>query len=242
MTKSNNPARTLHGAIMIWDLPLRVFHWAMVASVCWSWVSIELLEDMQQHFWAGYSVLTLLVFRLLWGIFGTYYSRFGRLWYTPKKIVGYIRSLRSESPQRYAGHNPLGGLAVILMLCILIAQTATGLFSSDDYFFGPLAGLVDQTKIAQLTDLHHRNFELIKVIIGLHILAIIVYRWLKKETLTSAMLTGKKEAHLINGQAHPIKRQKKFLGLLLLLLSAVIVYSLVELVAEPVALEDSFYY
>ncbi|RBP51196.1 cytochrome b/b6 domain-containing protein [Arenicella xantha] len=192
---------------LVWDLPTRLFHWLLVLAVSYSWISIEILENMQHHFYAGYTVLTLLLFRVIWGMIGSYYSRLSRLVFPVSEITRYAKQLFSRSSDvainnsalndsskksAYLGHNPLGSLSVIAILLILITQVGLGLFSTDDYAFGPLAGLVSADMRSTLTELHHDNVTLIYAILALHILAIAFYQFFKKESLTRAMVTGKK--------------------------------------------------
>lgn len=235
------PAKDNPDGVLIWDLPLRIFHWALVAALLCSWFTIEILEDLQLHFWSGYAVMTLLIFRIIWGVIGTYYSHLRRLFFRPAAILSYLRSWFGPTPQRFAGHNPAGSLAVLAMLCALIAQVATGLFSSDDYLYGPLAGLVEQSTIEYLTNLHHQNFELIKILIALHIVAIALYRLLKKEALTAAMVTGRKNLKAITEPLEEISSSKILLALLVLASSVLLVYLVTIVLAEPVPL-DNFYY
>lgn len=182
----------------VWDLATRLFHWALVASVFYAWFSVEILEDMNQHFYAGYAVLSLLLFRLVWGFIGSYYSRIRRLFFPVSETINYAQQIFSRSKdkpteQRYPGHNPLGSLAIILMFIILSVQTGLGLFSTDDYVFGPLAGLVSEQSRSLLTKLHHTNAYLIYAIISLHLLAVGFYLVWKKTNLILPMITGTKK-------------------------------------------------
>jgi len=194
--------KTLEHRTLIWDLPTRLFHWLLVVGIAYAWFAVEILEDMEQHFYAGYSVLCLLLFRLVWGFVGSRYAQFKSFLYSPVKIITYVKTLLVQSsidedprhPQkiRYLGHNPLGGLSVFAMLAVLLFQTGSGLFSSDDYYYGPLAGLIDKSLIAKLTNLHHLNFDIITVLIAIHVCAILFYQLYKKERLIGPMFSGKK--------------------------------------------------
>lgn len=175
---------------LVWDLPTRLFHWALLCAVAYSWLSIEILEDLQQHFYAGYAVLTLLLFRLVWGIVGSSYSRFSAFFFSVSEHLNYIRAIHKRSQAAYLGHSPTGSLASILILLTLIIQVVLGLFSTDDYSFGPLAGLVSAQTRTTLTELHHDNATLIYVIVGLHVFAIGYYRVWKRTALTKPMITG----------------------------------------------------
>ena len=182
---------------LVWDVPTRIFHWCLLIGVAYAWFAVEILEDMQQHFYAGYSILTLLLFRLVWGFIGTRFARFKSFLYSPKKIFSYAKTLttdysKNSATKSYFGHNPLGGLSALAMLAVLMFQASSGLFSSDDYYYGPLAGLVDSSWVAQLTELHHLNSDITLALIGLHVISIFLYRWLKKEHLVGAMFHGRK--------------------------------------------------
>ena len=196
--------------VLVWDIPTRLFHWLLVIGVAYAWFAVEILEDMEQHFYAGYSVLCLLLFRLVWGFVGSRYVRFKSFLYSPVKIIAYVKNLPNrpsiadtieggrqeklpaKTSTKYLGHNPLGGLAVFVMLAVLIFQTGSGLFSSDDYYYGPLAGLIDKSLVARLTNLHHLNFDIITAVIAIHIIAILFYHLYKKDHLVGAMFHGKK--------------------------------------------------
>lgn len=184
--------------IQVWDVPTRLFHWGLVISVLYSWFSVKILEDMQQHFYAGYAVLTLLLFRIIWGFVGSHYSRFNAFLFSPSKIFTYLKTLFSSGKAQqerliYPGHNPAGGLSALIMILVLTLQAALGMFSTDDYFYGPLAGLVGSDQRAWLSSLHLDNVNIIYGLLGLHLLAIIFYKWIKKEPLTKAMITGGKD-------------------------------------------------
>ncbi len=180
---------------LIWDLPVRLFHWSLLCSIAYGWFAVEILEDMDHHFIAGYCTLTLILFRIIWGAIGTYYARFGNFLYPPGEIIRYAKTLFShKNHKKYAGHNPLGGLAVCALLFVILLQASSGLFSNDEYFyFGPLSDNVPEKVSAQIGEFHEFNFNIILGLIVLHIAAILFHRIVKKEKLTSAMITGKKE-------------------------------------------------
>jgi cytochrome b len=179
--------------ILIWDLPVRLFHWLLVASIGYTWYSVEIMENMNHHFIAGYCVLTLVLFRIVWGFIGTYYAKFTTFIFPPSEIIAYFKGLSGKAGKSYLGHNPVGGLSVFAMLFIILIQVSTGLFSTDDYYFGPLYGLVSDATAATITEIHHFNFDIITILVALHILAIVFYRIVKKERLVSAMFTGEKQ-------------------------------------------------
>ncbi len=178
---------------LVWDLPLRLFHWLFASSIIACWGTAKLgFSYMQWHMWLGYWVMGLLIFRLIWGFAGTRYARFSEFLQGPSKVFAYGRSLvRNAISVHSVGHNPLGGLMVLLMLALVGLQVYTGLFASDDIAWsGPYNGMVSSTTAQRLTELHHFVFNLIWVAIGMHIAAILYYTFVKKERLVSAMVTG----------------------------------------------------
>jgi len=176
--------------VKVWDLPIRLFHWSLLLSVTYSWFSIKVLEDMQQHFYAGYVVLTLLLFRIVWGFIGSPYAKFYSFVFPVSELVAYIKQFPAVGGRQYLGHNPLGGLSTVAIIGVLMLQVALGLFSSDDYFFAPLTGLVSDNTVANLSDLHSDNVTLIYAVLGLHVFAILYYKLRKKQALTKSMITG----------------------------------------------------
>ncbi len=178
---------------MIWDWPTRVFHWLLALAVGYAWFAVEILEDMDQHFYAGYSVLGLLSFRLIWGVIGSYHSRFSNFPLSISKLRAYSRDLFTRHPSRFAGHSPLGALSTIAILLVLIVQASTGLFSSDGYYvYGPLNEKVSAETASLLTDIHDINSDIVTAIVVLHLCAIAFYSFYKREPLVRAMLTGNK--------------------------------------------------
>ncbi len=175
----------------MWDLPTRVFHWALVVAVTYAWVSVELLEDMQQHFYAGYTVLGLLLFRIVWGVIGSTPSKFSHFMVSPKVVWSYVRG-RPNASISTLSHNPLGALSVIAMLVILLTQAVLGLFSTDDYFYGPLSGLVTDDVRTLLSGLHLQNVNIIYGLLALHLGAILYHQVVLKNGLIQAMISGKK--------------------------------------------------
>lgn len=148
---------------------------------------------MIYHLWSGYAVLTLLLFRLLWGCWGSTHARFNDFVRGPRAAIGYGRALLRGETSLYPGHNPLGGWMVILLLLALSLQAGTGLFANDDIFTeGPLYPWVSKAGSDFLTRLHKLNFDVLLILIGLHVLAALFYLFGKHENLILPMLTGQK--------------------------------------------------
>lgn len=210
--------------ILIWDIPIRLFHWLLVAAIAYSWYAMEILEDLNQHFIAGYCILTLVLFRIVWGFVGTYYARFINFIYPLSEVRSYFRNSSGKAKKTYLGHNPAGGLSVIAMLVFILIQISTGLFSTDNYYFGPLNALVSDATASTITEIHHLNFDIITGLIALHILAIVLYRIVKKERLIGAMFSGRKLAR--DEDQTPITSSRLILAAIILSVCASGVYLL----------------
>jgi cytochrome b len=172
----------------IWDLPVRLFHWILVGLIAFAWWSAEYHYD-DLHIWSGIAVLSLLIFRLLWGFFGSSTARFANFVRGPRAVFGYLRG-----QWRGIGHNPLGALSVIALLGLVTVQTVLGLIASDEdgLMQGPLASLVSMGTSDAATELHEELFNVLLALIGLHVAAILYYR-LRGKRLIGPMLTGRGE-------------------------------------------------
>ena len=176
----------------IWDLPTRLFHWLLVICIVALVVTAKMGGNaMNWHLILGQVVLALLIFRVLWGLVGGYWSRFTSFVPSPAALNRYLRG--TGSAQDRVGHNPLGALSVLAMLLVLIAQVASGLLSDDEIAFsGPLTRFVSGETNSQATNYHaHWGQYLIYGLVALHLLAIIWYS-IKGHKLVPAMVTGDK--------------------------------------------------
>uniref|UniRef100_Q47AW9 Cytochrome B561, bacterial n=1 Tax=Dechloromonas aromatica (strain RCB) TaxID=159087 RepID=Q47AW9_DECAR len=171
----------------LWDLPTRLFHWLLVLCVGAAVLSGQLGGKLiVWHGRIGLVIVGLVVFRLVWGLLGSTYSRFANFLPTPATIKAYLRG-----EWQGEGHNPLGALSVFGLLALLAAQVATGLFSNDDIaFHGPLATLVGNDLSNRLTGIHHLVSDLLIGFVVLHLGAIIFYGHVKKQKLLKPMITG----------------------------------------------------
>jgi cytochrome b len=178
--------------IRVWDVPTRMFHWGIVMLIGTSWLSQH--EDwMTLHFLSGYTLLTALVFRVVWGFVGSDTSRFGRFLKSPAAVARYLARLHRREPDTEIGHNPAGGWVVLVMLGLLLVQVGTGLCANDEVSVqGPLADAVGSRASDWLSHIHAVNFRLIEAAVALHLAAIAGYRVLKGHRLTAAMITGRK--------------------------------------------------
>jgi len=218
--------------IPVWDLPLRLFHWLLVLLVVVSFVSAKIGGNaMQIHLLSGYTILTLVLFRILWGFLGGTHARFASFVRGPGAVFAYLRALPRREAGEPLGHNPAGAWSVILMLAALLAQAATGLFANDDISTeGPLAKLVSKALSDRITSVHHLNIMLLYALIALHLSAIAFYFFHKRENLVKPMLTGYKDAATAAGDAAQA-RGRTWLAALLLAACAGGVYFLIRVPA-----------
>lgn len=177
----------------IWDLPTRLFHWALAALLVVSYLSAQ-FDALSLHFISGYAILAGLLFRFVWGLVGSDTSRFAAYLISP--VAGFRHLGRMLQPEidDEAGHNAAGGWMVLIMLALLGVQVATGLFANDDALLnGPLARFVSKSTSDALSTVHSAAVNLILLAVAVHLTAIGIYAWGKKQNLLRPMITGKKK-------------------------------------------------
>ena len=176
--------------VRVWDLPLRLCHWLLVASVATAFVSVQIGGNaMVWHGRAGLAVVGLLAFRIVWGFVGSTPARFASFVKGPAAIRAYLRG-----EWRGLGHNPLGALSVLALLALVGAQAVTGLFANDDISYqGHLYALVGADLSSQLTAIHKLFEPVMIALVILHLGAIAFYVKVKKDNLTIPMITGWKD-------------------------------------------------
>jgi len=208
----------------VWDLPTRLFHWILVGLFAFLWYSGGgSSAEMDWHMLAGYALLALLLFRILWGFWGSPHSRFRDFLTAPAAAVRYGLAFARGRAPAYRGHNPLGGWMVVVMLVLLLAQAISGLFATDDISIdGPLNHLAPSSLAGALTDFHGFNINLLLVLAGLHVAAVAAHR-LRGERLVGAMITGRKAG---DGDAAPASAWR---ALLLAVFAAAVVWLVVAL-------------
>ncbi len=178
--------------VKIWDLPTRLFHWSLVVLIFCAWAT-DRFNRMEWHVWCGYTILTLLLFRILWGLIGSDSARFVRFLKSPLAALRHLSHIARREPDIEVGHNAAGGWMVVGMLTLIGVQAGTGLFANDDVLTeGPLMHLISKDQSDWLTHIHGLNFKLIEAVIVLHILAILTYAVLKRQNLVRPMITGRK--------------------------------------------------
>jgi cytochrome b len=182
-------AQELSSKIRVWDLPTRLFHWALAGCVVALVTTAKIGgEAMIWHGRLGYAVGSLLLFRLIWGFVGGHWSRFRSFPPSPAAAFRYLRGSGQPTP----GHSPLGALSVYALLLFLFAQVATGLFSDDQVeYSGPLGVHVANDTVRLFTR-YHKNigqYVLIALVV-LHLAAIAYYHWGKRRNLVGPMVHG----------------------------------------------------
>jgi cytochrome b len=212
----------------VWDWPVRLFHWALVAAFIGAFVTNRLgVRFFTYHVWCGYAVIALVTFRILWGFFGTRHARFANFVQGPIGVLRYLSAAGRGRRTHYAGHNPLGALMVLTLLLALGAQASVGLFANDEIFnVGPLYGFVSKTISLQLTSLHRKIFYWIAAAAALHVAAVIIHVVVKREGLIRAMITGGKASHFVAPE-EAIKTSRIGVALTLFLAVSVVIAGLV---------------
>lgn len=197
MSETTTPAPTR----LVWDLPVRVTHWALAAAVAGSFATHYAGAAWSAwHGRCGYAVLVLVAFRIAWGFVGTRHARFANFLRGPRAMLAYLRA-RDAAP--VVGHNPLGALSVLALLGLLSLQAATGLFANDEVAFtGPFYGWVSAATSERFTGLHEANSNALLVMLVLHVAAIAWYAVVRKRRLVAAMVTGRRPtAEVPDGEA-----------------------------------------
>ena len=178
----------------VWDVPVRVFHWALVLLIVSQITTVSLGGNaMEYHLLGGYSILALVLFRIVWGVVGTRQARFANFLRGPLAVLRYARSLTGSNHEKHAGHNPLGGWSVIAMLASVLVQAVSGLFADDEIITsGPLWKYVSDDVASTIGAIHEANALVLLTLICIHMGAILFYLVRKKENLIVPMFSGLK--------------------------------------------------
>ena len=192
----------------VWDLPVRLTHWLLAALIGFSWWSVK-NDHTDWHIWSGIAILTLLLFRLMWGFVGSSTARFASFVRGPRQVVRYLRG-----DWRGIGHTPLGALSILALFLVTSLQVVLGLFNEDDdgLYAGPLANFLSPDTTDKIRDFHELNFYLLLGLIVMHVGAIIFYR-LRGKHLTKPMITGRAAA---DPDAQPMRPGKWWAALICL--------------------------
>jgi cytochrome b len=180
--------------VRVWDLPTRLFKWLLVVLVVFQVVTGKVAGDwLKWHFWSGYAILTLLIFRIFWGFVGSTTARFSDFVKGPFAGLAHLREVLGPGAPRESGHNPVGGWMVVALILALLVQAGSGLFTTDDIFTdGPLVAKASEDWVKSMTSLHKRWINLIFIMVALHVLAAVLYLVVKKQNLIAAIITGRK--------------------------------------------------
>lgn len=206
--------------IKVWDILVRFFHWSLVVAFTISYISQD--EESLWHIYSGYTVLGLVLFRLVWGVIGTRYARFTNFLYSPTVVLGYLKGLVTPHRKHYIGHNPAGGWMIMALLMSLLVVTLSGLkLYAVEEGKGPLAGISPDLSLIQTAyandddddhryghegreheddeegeefweEIHEASANFTLLLIILHIAGVVVSSRLHNENLVRAMITGKK--------------------------------------------------
>lgn len=212
--------------VKVWDGWVRLFHWGTVACVIVSYVSAQ-VDWWEIHYVSGYAILALVLFRIAWGLVGSENARFAHFLHGPGAVMRHLAALGRREPDAETTHNPAGAWMVVAMLALLLAQAVTGLFTNHDVGFtysqhGPLATVVSEATSETMSGLHVSLINLLLAAIGLHVLAVLAYRFLKGQDLVRPMLTGVKS--LPDAAAAAPRHAPVALGLVVALLAAAAVW------------------
>jgi cytochrome b len=160
---------------VVWDLPTRLFHWLTVMLVAAAYVTWQ-FNWMDWHAYAGYALLALVVFRLLWGFFGSETARFAPFLAAPRRGAHHLAHLFRRKPDRQLGHNPAGGWMVLLLLALLLAEMLTGIYTNNDVAdVGPFTELAPASAANLITALHDIFWQALVVVLALHVVAVALY-------------------------------------------------------------------
>ncbi len=212
--------------VKVWDGAVRLVHWAIVVAFAVSWYTAR-NGPMNIHLLSGYTMLTLVLFRIAWGFIGSDTARFTRFVRGPAAVLGYAKGFLQPRGEVWIGHNPLGALSVVALLGLLLAQALLGLVSvdTDAIESGPLAHLVSFETGRQAAWLHGWIFQALKVLVAIHILAVLYYLVVKRVDLIGPMVTGIKRLPITTRR--PVRIVSPWLALVVFAVVAGLVWLLV---------------
>jgi cytochrome b len=197
--------------VMVWDWPVRVFHWLLVTSFTGAWLTSENEAQQMLHYAFGYSACALVVLRVLWGIVGTRYARFSEFVKGPRATFQHIKSMLAGQTTTELGHNPAGALAMVLLMVLTLLIGLTGYWSVKE-FLGEW-----------MSEAHEVLANLALVVIAVHVLAAILMSYLQRENLVKSMVTGNKNGTTEQGIRYPMN----LIGVVLALAWASFMYLIV---------------
>lgn len=167
--------------VLVWDLPVRIFHWTLAASFAGAWLTAESESWRLVHVTLGYTVAALVAFRIVWGFAGTRYARFSEFVKGPSAVVAYVKSMLAGKPAHFVGHNPAGAIAIVAMIALAALVSATGYAMYQD-----IGG-------DWLEELHEGLAVTMLAVVFVHIAGVVVGSLMHRENLVRAMFTGRKD-------------------------------------------------
>lgn len=186
MTANNNIKSTVSGGnsppdtVRVWDIVVRIFHWSLVITFAAVWLTSD--DMVWLHKIVGYAVLALIGVRLIWGFIGSKHARFSDFVKSPATVIAFLKDMRDGREARYIGHNPAGGIMIVMLLFSLLVTGVTGWLSTTDAYWG----------IRWVEILHSLSADVCIVLVGAHILGVVYTGHRHHENLAKAMLTGLK--------------------------------------------------
>ncbi len=202
--------------ILIWDAPTRLFHWSLALSFLGAWLSTESDRWLSIHVFLGYLMMSLIGFRVIWGLLGTHYARFSSFWYGPRAAWAYLRTVLNGTAARHIGHNPSGSLAIYLLLLLTLVVGFSGYFTlGTEEQQGLLAGATSLLQSRMFKKLHELSAMLMLLLVFGHLAGVVVESVLHRENLARSMITGTK---LAQADAPVASARRGVAGLLLLLM------------------------
>jgi cytochrome b len=199
-------------SVLVWDMPIRIFHWLLAASFAGAWITSESESQQMIHYAFGYTAVALVLFRVVWGVVGTRYARFGQFMKGPAETMHHIKALLTGNQHVGLGHNPAGALAMISLMILILLIGLTGYWSVKE-FLGDF-----------MSEAHEVIANLTLAVVVIHIAAAIIMSFMQKENLIRSMVTGKK--HGTSEQA--IRYPMNFVGMGLLLIYVFCFYLIVS--------------
>lgn len=173
-------SRRITSRILVWDAPVRVFHWLMVLSFAGAYLTAERDDWRLVHVTLGYTMAGLVVFRIVWGIVGTRYARFTDFVRGPRSVLRYFRALFRGRPEHYIGHNPAGAMTILALLLLTVFVTGSGWATYKD-----IAG-------EAMEELHEVIANVMLAVVGIHVTGVLLSSWGHRENLVGAMISGRK--------------------------------------------------
>jgi cytochrome b len=200
----------MNNKVLVWDFPVRIFHWGLAICFVGSWLTSESENYKMLHISFGYTGVLLLLFRIFWGFFGTKYANFKTFIYRFVEIKKYLLNIFSKKQDHYIGHNPAAGLMMLFLMMLFLLTSFSGFLFYKEFF--------------ESKDFHEIFAYITMVLVIGHVLAAILMSILEKQNLVKSMVTGKKNGLLKEG----IKDSKLVVGIVLIVVSIIFFYLLIS--------------